>query len=182
MKCGRLWQNYSAAQTELFHPGDRIMAQPKTNHEVMNRSFATISQDASLKEAYEALKKNLAGPPHSPGLVVIDAAGKYAGLVTMDDFMKELARLHMAACDQPGRPEWLSTFFSKCEIVGFQKVVEIMSGKRLWLRSSDSFEKACELILYKKAHLLAVVDDASKPVGIITRRQVLEEIAPRLFK
>jgi CBS-domain-containing membrane protein len=114
--------------------------------------------------------------------VVIDAAGKYAGLVTMDDFMKELARLHRAACDKPGRPEWLSTFFSTCEIVGFKKVAEIMSGKRLWVQSGDSFEPACELILYKKAHLLAVVDDASKPVGIITRRQVLEEIAPRQFK
>jgi predicted transcriptional regulator len=182
MKCGRLLQNYSAAQTELFHPGGRIMAQQQTNNEAMNRSFATISKDASLKEAYVAMKKNLEGPPHSPGLVVIDAAGKYAGLVTMDDFMKELARLHRAACDKPGRPEWLSTFFSTCEIVGFKKVAEIMSGKRLWVQSGDSFEPACELIHYKKAHLLAVVDDASKPVGIITRRQVLEEIAPRLFK
>ena len=154
----------------------------KTNNEVMTKSFATISQDASLKETYEAIKKNLTGPPHAPGLVVTDAAGKFAGLVTVDDFMKELSRLHSAACDKPGRPEWLSTFFSKCEIIDFQKVAEIMSGKRLWVKSRDSFEDSCELILYKKAHLLAVVDEESKPVGIITRRMVIEEIAPRMFK
>jgi predicted transcriptional regulator len=37
------------------------------------------------------------------------------------------------------------------------------------------------LILSKKLHLLAVVDEKAKPVRIITRRKVLEEIAPRLF-
>ena len=47
------------------------------------------------------------------------------------------------------------------------------SGKRLSIKSSDSFEKACELILHKKLDLLAVVDEKSMPVGIITRRHVL---------
>jgi len=37
------------------------------------------------------------------------------------------------------------------------------------LKSGDSFEKACELILHKKLDLLAVVDEKSMPVGIITR-------------
>ena len=56
-----------------------------------------------------------------------------------------------------------------------------MSGKRLSIRESDSFEKSCELILYKNVNMLVVVDDNGKPVGIITRRQVLEEVAPRMF-
>jgi len=157
-------------------PGD------KTNQDVMVRNFATIVAEANLKEAYLALKKNLEGPPHSPGLVVVDEAGKFAGLLTMDDFMAELNRLHAAACDKPGRPDWLASFFSKCEIIGFQKVTEIMSGKRLWVRDQDSFEASCELLLHKKANLLAVVDAGMKPVGIVTRRQVLEEVAPRMFK
>jgi predicted transcriptional regulator len=62
------------------------------------------------------------------------------------------------------------------------KVSEIMSGKRLSTRGSDLFEKSCELILYKKLNLLVVVDENAKPVGIITRRKVLEEVAPRMFK
>ena len=66
----------------------------KTNNEVMTRSFATISADALLKEAYSAILQNLSGPPHSPGLVVLDNSGKYSGLLTVDDFMKELARLY----------------------------------------------------------------------------------------
>jgi len=153
-----------------------------TNNEVMSRAFATISAEATLKDAYKGLKKNMEGPPHAPGLVVIDKNGKYAGVLTVDDFMKELARLHRSACDKPGKAEWLSNFFSHCEIVGSIKVAELMSGKRLSMRGSDMFEKSCELILYKKLHLLVVVDDNAKPVGIITRRKVLEEIAPRMFK
>ena len=154
----------------------------KTNNDVMARAFATTSAEAFLKEAYDALKKNLEGPPHAPGLVVLDNKGKYAGLLTVDDFMRELAKLYRKACDKPGRKEWLSTFFSQCEIIGNIKVSEIMSGKRLSTRGRDMFETACELILYKKLHLLVVVDDNAKPVGIITRRKVLEEIAPRMFK
>jgi|GEM_PF-1179200 predicted transcriptional regulator len=154
----------------------------KANSEVMTRNFATIKANATLKEAYAAIKQNLEGPPHSPGLVVLDEAGKYAGVLTVDDFMKELNRLHDAACDKPGKAEWLASFFSKCELIGFEKVSEIMSGKRLSVRGGDSFEKSCELILHKQVHLLAVVDDEAKPVGIITRRQVLEEVAPRMFE
>jgi predicted transcriptional regulator len=158
------------------------MALQLTNNEVMSRAFSTISAEASLKEAYTELKKNMEGPPHAPGLVVIDKDGKYAGVLTIDDFMKELARLHHSACDKPGRPQWLENFFSHCEIVGSMIVPEIMSGKRLSTRGSDMFEKSCELILYKKLHLLVVVDGNAKPVGIITRRKVLEEIAPKMFK
>jgi predicted transcriptional regulator len=158
------------------------MALNMTNSEMMNRAFSTISAGALLKEAYGALKKNLEGPPHAPGLVVVDDKGKYAGVVTMDDFMKELARLYRSACDRPGRKEWLSSFFSQCEIIGYKKVSEIISGKRLTMRGGDPFEKSCELVLYKKLNLVVVVDDNAKPVGIITRRKVLEEVAPRMFK
>ena len=66
------------------------MPSDKTNHEAMVGNFATIGAGAGLKEAYLALKKNLEGPPHSPGLVVVDEAGKFAGVLTMDDFMVEL--------------------------------------------------------------------------------------------
>jgi len=75
----------------------------RTNHDVMTREFATITADAHLKEAYEAIKKNLEGPPHSPGLIVLNKDGKYAGVLTIDDLMKELGRLYRDACDKPGR-------------------------------------------------------------------------------
>ncbi len=162
--------------------GDMIMELKRTNKDIMTRNFTTIRTDANLKKAYDAIKKNLEGPPHSPGLVILDIEGKYAGVLTIDDFMKELARLYRSACDKPGKREWSKAFFSQCEIVGNMKVSEIMSGKRLSIRSSDMFEKSCELVLYKKLNLLVVIDENSKPVGIITRRKVLEEIAPRMFK
>jgi predicted transcriptional regulator len=152
-----------------------------TNNEVMTRNFSTIKAEAHLKEAYDALGKNLAGPPHAPGLVVLDNAGKYAGVLTLDDFMKELARLYRAACDKPGNKEWIAAFFNQCELIGIKKVAEIMSGKRLSVRVGDDFEKSCELVLSKKLNLLAVVNENAQPVGIITRRKVLEEIAPRIF-
>ncbi len=158
------------------------MVLKKTNKAMMTANFPTIKADAHLKEAYAAIKKNLEGPPHSPGLVVLDHKGKYAGLLTVDDLMQELARLYRHACDKPGKKDWVDTFFSQCELVGMKQVSEIMSGKRLSIQAGDTFEKSCELVLYNKLNLLAVIDADSKPVGVITRRKVLVEIAPRMFK
>jgi predicted transcriptional regulator len=96
--------------------------------------------------------------------------------------MNELRKLYRDVCDKTGKKEWMASFFTECEIMGIKKVYEITSGKRLSIKSGDSFEKACELILHKKLDLLAVVDEKSMPVGIITRRHVLTEIGSRMFK
>jgi predicted transcriptional regulator len=154
----------------------------QTNRDMMTEDFPTINGDTNLKEAYFAIKRNLEGPPHSPGIVVLDREGKYAGLLTVDDFMKELHRLYLDACDKPRKTGWFEPFADQCEIMAIKKVSEIMSGKRLSVQVGDSFEKSCELILDKKLNLITVVDNNSKPLGIITRRKVLVEIASRMFK
>jgi predicted transcriptional regulator len=158
------------------------MEPQKTNKDVMTSDFSTTKADASLKEAFDGIRKNLEESPHSPGLIVIDDKGKYAGVLTLDDFMSELRQLYRDACDKTEGKEWMARFFNECELMGIKKVKEIMSGKRLSIKSGDSFEKSCGLILRKKLNLLAVVDEESKPVGIVTRRNVLTEIGPRMFK
>jgi len=85
---------------------------------------------------------------------VVDGEGRYAGVLTVDDFMKELSRLCRDACDKPGNKDWVETFFNQCELVGIKKVSEIMSGGRLSIGTGKSFERACELILYKKLNLV----------------------------
>jgi predicted transcriptional regulator len=154
----------------------------KTNSDMMTRDFSTIKADSSLKEAYNAIKKNLEGPPHSPGLVVLDKEGRYAGLLTVDDLMSELSRLYRDACDKPGKKDWVEKFFNQCELAGVKQASDIMESKRPSIGAGESFEKSCELILHKKLNLLAVVDERSRPVGIITRRKVLTELAPRMFR
>ncbi len=158
------------------------MEPQKTNKDVMSSDFSTIKTDAILREAFEGIKTVLEKSPHSPGLIVIENEGKYAGVLTLADFMNELRKLYRDACDKTGGKEWMASLFSECELMGMRKVYEITSGKRLSIKSGDSFEKACELILHKKLDLLAVVDEKSMPVGIITRRHVLTEIGSRMFK
>ena len=158
------------------------MEPEKTNKDVMTSDFSTIKADANLAEAFEGIKKMLEKSPDSPGLIVIENEGNYAGVLTVADFMNELRQLYRDACDKTGEKEWMTKFFTECELIGIRKVSEITSGKRLSIKSGDSFEKACELILHKKLDLLAVVDEKSMPVGIITRRHVLTEIGSRMFK
>jgi predicted transcriptional regulator len=158
------------------------MEPQKTSKDVMTSDFSTIKADANLKEAFEGIKTMLGKSPHLPGLIVIENEGNYAGVLTLADFMNELRQLYRDACDKTGGKEWMASLFTECEIMGEKKVYEITSGKRLSIKSGDSFEKACELILHKKLDLLAVVDEKSMPVGIITRRHVLTEIGSRMFK
>lgn len=154
----------------------------KKNRDMMQTDFASIREDAPLKEAFEVIEKNLKGPPHSPGLVVLARDGRPAGMLTTDDFMKELSRLYSDACDKPGQKDWGDRFFNQCEIAGIEKVSGIMSAKGVTIGSEESFDKSCELILSKNLHLLPVVDQSSKVAGIITRRMVLEELSPKMFK
>jgi CBS domain-containing protein len=154
----------------------------KENGDVMRSDFATVKQDASLKEAFEVVRANLEARPHSPGLVVLNNAGGYAGIITVDDLMAELSRLYSDACDKPGTKEWADTFFNRCEIAGIEKVSNIMSSKGLTVSAAETFDRSCELILSKKLHLLPVVDASSRVVGIITRRQVLTALALKMFK
>jgi predicted transcriptional regulator len=158
------------------------MEPQKTNKDVMTSDFSTIKADANLKEAFEGIRKMLEESPRSSGLIVIENEGNYAGVLTLADFMNELRKLYRDACDKTGGKEWMASLFSECELMGIRKVYEITSGKRLSIKSGDSFEKACELILHKKLDILAVVDEKSMPVGIITRRHVLNEIGSRMFK
>jgi predicted transcriptional regulator len=162
--------------------GGTAMDAKKTNKDVMTSDFSTIKTDADLKKAFDGIRKSLDASPYSFGLVVTDNEGKYAGVLTVDEIMTELRHLYRDACDKPGGKEWMARFFDVCELKGIKKVSEIMGGKRLSIGSDDSFEKSCELILYKKLNLLTVVDAKSKPVGIITRRQVLTELGPRMFR
>jgi len=158
------------------------MESQKTNKDVMTSDFSTIKTDANLKEAFEGIKEMLEESPHSPGLIVIENEGNYAGVLTLADFMNELRKLYRDACDKTGGKEPIARLFNECELMGIRKVYEITSGKRLSIKSGDSFEKACELILHRKIDLLAVVDEKSMPVGIITRGHVFTEIGSRMFK
>ncbi len=158
------------------------MEPQKTNKDVMTTDFSTVNADANLKEAFEGIKKTLEESSHSPGLIVVENQGKYAGVLTLGDFMNELRRLYRDACDRTGQDEWMARIFNECELMGIRKVREIMSGKGLSIKSGDTFEKACGLILRKKIDLLVVVDENSSPVGMVTRRHVLTEIGPRMFK
>jgi Mg/Co/Ni transporter MgtE len=65
------------------------MEAQKTNREVMTTDFSTTKADANLQEAFEGIKKTLEGSPPPSGLIVVGKEGKYAGVLTLDDFMDE---------------------------------------------------------------------------------------------
>lgn len=154
----------------------------KKNREIMHTEFNTISAEAGLKDAFEAIRKNLEGPLQPSGLVVLDERDECAGVLTMDDLMTELGMLYHDACDRPGQKDWADKFFNQCEIAGARKVLGIVSGRGERVDAEESFETACELILGKNLKVIPVIEQGSKVVGIITNRMVLEGLGPKMFK
>ena len=154
----------------------------KNNSEIMHKDFTLISAGAGLKEAFEAIQKNLEGAAYSPDLVVLDEQERCAGVLTVDDFSKELGMLYHDACDQSGKRDWADSFFNQCEIAGVRKVSEIMSGKDATVAAGDDFDTACQLILGHNLKMVPVVDKGSQVVGIITREKILQELGPKMFR
>jgi CBS domain-containing protein len=154
----------------------------KKNSEIMHTEFDTISAEAGLKEAFEAIRKNLESPLQPSGLVVLDERGECAGVLTINDLMKELSMLYHDACDRPGQKDWADKFFNQCEIAGARKVLGIVSSRGESVHAEESFETACELILGKNMKVIPVIEGNSKIVGIITNRMVLEQLGPKMFK
>ena len=58
--------------------------------------------------------------------------------------MSELRKLYRDACDKTGGKESMARLFNECELLGIRRVYEISSGRRLSVKSGDSFEKTCE--------------------------------------
>ncbi len=144
--------------------------------------FDTINRNASLKQAYDLLMKNLEGPPHRPGIVVVDDEGKYAGMYTIEDLSSDLNQFYKDACAKEGGRDWGDAFFNLCELAGVMKIGEKLVKRGRNLMGNSPFSKAVEIVLDKRVAMVAVIDETGACNGVITRAQVLKELEPKIFK
>jgi CBS-domain-containing membrane protein len=158
------------------------MALEKHCWDFARSDFDTINRNASLKQAYDLLMKNLDGPPHRPGVVVVNDEGKYAGMYCIDDLASDLNKFYKDACAQETRRDWADSFFNLCELAGHTKIGEKLVKRGRNLMGNSPFSKAVEIILDKRVSMVAVLDETGACNGVITRAQVLRELGPKIFK
>ena len=115
-----------------------------TVSDMMSKTLETIQEMASVQEAAKKMKEK-----GISSLVAVDADGKPQGLITERDLVRKVC-----VNDKP-----VSVVTNK----------EIMSSSPLiTIKASSSVSKAADMMLQYNVRHLLIIDNADKPLGIIT--------------
>ncbi len=115
-----------------------------TVSDMMSKTLETVQEMASVQEAAKKMKEKGVS-----SLVAVDADGKPQGLITERDLVRKVC-----VNDKP-----VSAVTNK----------EIMSSSPLiTIKASSSASKAADMMLQYNVRHLLIIDNADKPLGIIT--------------
>src|SRR5919198_1806073 len=115
-----------------------------TISDMMSKTLETIQEMASVQEAAKKMKEKGVS-----SLVVVDADGKPQGLITEQDLVRKVCANAIPT----------SAVTNK----------EIMSSSPLiTIKASSSVSEAADMMLQYNVRHLLIIDNADKPLGIIT--------------
>jgi CBS domain-containing protein len=114
-----------------------------TVSDIMKKKLEVIEEIASVQQTAEKMKEK-----NTSSLVVIDEKGKPLGLVTERDLVRKV-------CVNRVPPNEVTN-------------KDIMSSPLITISSGSSPSVAADMMLQHNVRHLLVIDDRSKPIGIIT--------------
>ncbi|MGI0489553.1 CBS domain-containing protein [Pantanalinema rosaneae CENA516] len=148
----------------------------KTVADVMSRDLITTRPETQLNEVIKILAER-----HISGLPVIDDSGKLVGVVSETDLMWKESGVTPPAyimlldsviyLENPGRYE------RELHKVLGQTVGEVMTANVVTITPDKSLAEAARTMHDHNVHRLPVVDDAARVVGILTRGDIIREMA-----
>jgi CBS domain-containing protein len=140
----------------------------------MAKPVITIRPEATLEEAARLLVENRIGC-----LVVVDAQGRLAGILTESDFEAQggatpfAVLSHIRLLGQWMNVTSLETILRQART---DKVAAHMQPRAVTLHPEATLEEAANLMVKRKIHHVPIVEDG-KPVGMIARRELLRVLA-----
>ncbi|GAA6733469.1 CBS domain-containing protein [Thermus oshimai] len=145
--------------------------------DAMTSPAIAVPLGASLKEAAETMLEKRIG-----SLLVVDEKGKLVGIVTESDFLKEKAipfstfRAPLLLGRFLGR-EGVERLLAEAQAV---RVEEIMTSPVHTVAPEAPLEEVLRLMLDYDINHVPVVDGEGRPLGIITRFDLLRLLKDRL--
>jgi len=145
--------------------------------DVMVSPVVTISEEASLEEAARRMRENRIG-----SLLVVDREGRLVGIVTETDFLKERG-IPFSTFRAPlllGRfldGDGLERVFQEARST---RVSEIMTRPVHAVRPEAPLREVLDLMLTYDINHVPVVDEEGRPVGIISRFDLLRPLLEKL--
>ncbi|MEM7064982.1 MAG: CBS domain-containing protein [Cyanobacteria bacterium P01_B01_bin.77] len=148
----------------------------KTVGEMMTAPPLTVTPEMPLKDAVQLLAAH-----RISGLPVVDKAGEAVGEISETDLMWQVSGASLPAyvmlldsvvyLTNPAR------YNQELHKALGQTVADVMSHKVTLVQADDDLQRAAQLMHDKQIRRLLVVDDNRHVVGILTRGDIVRELA-----
>lgn len=148
----------------------------KTVGEMMTAPPLTVTPDMPLKDAVQLLATH-----RISGLPVVDEAGEAVGEISETDLMWQVSGASLPAyvmlldsvvyLTNPAR------YNQELHKALGQTVADVMSNKVTLIQADDDLQRAAQLMHDKQIRRLLVVDDNRHVIGILTRGDIVRELA-----
>jgi len=149
-----------------------------TAKDIMSRNVITINKDASIEELSELLLKN-----EISGVPVVDESGTMIGIATEGDVIIKNTELHFPRyfklLDGIIYLESFTRFKNNLKKHLATKVDEIMTRKVFSANEDTTVADIAEMMVKNRVNRIPIVDENNKPVGIVTRADIVRSIAKK---
>jgi CBS domain-containing protein len=148
----------------------------KTVADIMTREPIVVTSETSLDEAIQVMAER-----RFSGLPVVDAAGKLMGIISQGDLMWRESGVtpppYIMVLDSVIYLENPAKYQRDLHKALGQTVGEVMTKNPQTIRPEKSLREAAELMHEKGVHRLPVIDSGGKPIGILTRGDIVRAMA-----
>ena len=141
----------------------------KTAADVMTKDLIAVTEDATVREAGQAMIDNKVS-----GLVVLDVSGALAGVISESDLMNTerrrnaLPRTAIFGLSPINEQALLRAYEDGMAL----KVGDVMTRKVVSASPTDTLETLAAIVVRKRINRIPVVD-GGKVVGLVTRDDIL---------
>lgn len=146
-----------------------------TAKDIMTTEVCSVTPDTDVEELakkFVALNKN--------ALPVLDAEGRLVGLVTQTDLVEQDKPLHIPTVislfDWVIYLESEKVFRKEVERISARKVGEICSTEVVTCSPDTPVDEIASLMVDKRAHLIPVVDEVGKVLGVVARLDIIRSM------
>jgi CBS-domain-containing membrane protein len=146
-----------------------------TAKDIMTTDVCSVPPDMDVDELarqFVALKKN--------AMPVLDKSGRLAGIVTQTDLVERDKPLHIPTVislfDWVFYLESEKSFRDEVKRISARKVGEICTREVVTCGPDTPVDQIASLMVDNKAHLVPVVDDENKVLGVVARLDIIRSM------
>jgi CBS domain-containing protein len=167
-------------QTEVAMSGSRRT--PQEARDIMEPAPPFLLATDSVRDAVYKMYAGRAGAGTEgvPGLVVLDAGGSLAGLVSQHDVLRAILPAYMTMVDL-SEFTWDEMLGEMALKMAVKTVAEVMNPGAVSVAEDAPLMECVDLVVLHNLESVPVLDAAGKVVGVVYVRDLYRAIAEALF-